>query len=103
MPTHSIIAKEDRLSIRIPRSIKEDLVRAAAISGVTLGDFVIANSATAAVNIIKSHQLIQLSTRDYDLLMNALDNPPNPNKALLKAAKDYKEAVTQGDLTVEDS
>ena len=101
MPARSAIAKEDRLSIRIPRKIKEHLVRAATISGVTLGDFVIANTARAAVNVIRSHQLLELSARDYDRLMEALDNPPKPNSALLKAAVDYKKALADGDLTVE--
>ena len=102
MPASGAIPKEDRLSIRIPRSIKEDLIRAATISGVTLGDFVIASTSAAAVNIIQSHQLMKLSARDYDRLMEALDEPPKPNSALLKAARDYKKAIADGDLTIED-
>lgn len=102
MPIHNAVAKEDRLSIRIPKDIKEYLIRAATISGVTLGDFVIANSTQAAVNTIQSHQLLELSARDYDKLMEALANTPKPNKALLKAARDYKKAVFDGDLIVED-
>ena len=102
MPTRNAIAKEDRLSIRIPRDIKEKLMRAATISGVTLGDFVIANTAQAAANVIQSHQLLELSARDYDRLMEALDNAPMPNSALLKAAGDYKQAIADGDLTVGD-
>ena len=102
MPTRGVVAKEDRLSVRIPRNIKEDLIRAASISGVTLGDFVIANTVQAAVNIIQSHQLMKLSARDYDKLMEALVKPPKPNHALLKAAKDYKKSLAVGDLVVED-
>ena len=102
MPTRNAIAKEDRLSIRIPRDIKEHLIRAATISGVTLGDFVIANTAQAAVNVIQSYQLLELSARDYDRLMDALVNAPKPNSALLKAAGDYKKAIADGELIVED-
>ena len=102
MPTSSAIAKEDRLSVRIPRSIKADLIRAANISGVTLGDFVIANAATAAANIIQSQQLLELSARDYDRLMQALAKPPKPNKTLLKTAEAYKKAIADGDLFIED-
>ena len=102
MPARSAVAKEDRLSIRIPRDVKEHLIRAATISGVTLGDFVIANTAKAAVNVIQSHQLLELSARVYDRLMEALSNAPKPNSALLKAAKDYKKAVAAGDLIVEN-
>ena len=102
MPASSAVAKEDRLSIRIPRGIKEDLIRAATISGVTLGDFVIASTSAAAVNIIQSHQLMKLSARDYDGLMKALDDPPKPNSALLKAAENYKKAIVDGDLTLEN-
>ena len=94
--------KEDRLSIRIPRDIKKHLMRAATISGVTLGDFVIANAVQAAVNVIQSHQLLELSGRDYEMLMEALDNAPKPNSALLGAARDYKQAIAERNLLVED-
>ena len=101
MPARSAIAKEDRLSIRIPREIKKHLVRAANIRGVTLGDFVIANTAKAADDIIQSHQLLELSERDYNKLMEALDNPPAPNSALMKAAMDYRKAVESGELKID--
>ena len=102
MISRSVTAKEDRLSVRVPRGIKEDLIKAAVISGVTLGDFIIANAAQAAANIIQSHQLMEVSSRDYDRLMEALNDAPKPNSALLKAAKDYKKAIADGDLIVED-
>ena len=57
---------------------------------------------TAATNIIQSHQLMELSARDYDRLMEALNDPPKPNSALLKAAEGYKKAIANGDLVVED-
>ena len=102
MTARSVITKEDRLSVRVPRGIKENLIKAATISGVTLGDFIIANTVKAATDIIQSHQLMEVSSRDYERLMEALNDAPKPNSALLKAARDYKKAIAAGDLIVEN-
>jgi uncharacterized protein (DUF1778 family) len=102
MPLGNVSVKEDRLSIRVPRELKKNLIHAAAISGVTLGDFVIANSAQAADRIIQSHRVITLTAQDYDSLMQALNDAPQPNRALLKAAESYNSAIAEGQLTVEN-
>ena len=80
MPTSSAVAKEDCLSVRVPRSVKANFIRAA--------------------SIIQSQQLMELSARDYDRLMQALTEPPKPNSALLRAAEAYKKVVADGDLII---
>ncbi|AIE85911.1 hypothetical protein OP10G_2543 [Fimbriimonas ginsengisoli Gsoil 348] len=38
--------------------------------------------------------LTSMSDRDRDVFLAALDNPPAPNKALLRAASRYREEVS---------
>jgi uncharacterized protein (DUF1778 family) len=99
---NNAIAKEDRLSVRISRDIKNRLGRAAAIRGQTLSDFIVTTLLPVAENVIQGHQTVLVSERDYSAVIDALNNPPKPNDALLNAAKDYKEAVLAGGLIVQD-
>jgi uncharacterized protein (DUF1778 family) len=102
MSASNLISKEDRLSVRMPREIKNRLSRAAAIQGQTLSDFIVANMLPVAESVIKEHLYITVSERDYEILMKALNNPPKPNAALLKAVKAYKESILNGEIIVED-
>ena len=102
MMLNSAIAKEDRLSIRMSRDIKNRLGRAAAIRGQTLSDFVVTNLLPVAEDVIQKHQTVLVSERDYNSMIDALNYPPMPNDALLNAAKDYKKAVSAGDIIVRD-
>jgi uncharacterized protein (DUF1778 family) len=102
MPTNSIAAKEDRLSVRVPKEVKNNLIRAAALRGITLSNFIVANMEPIAETVIQEYQSIKLSTRDQVRLMDALNNPPKPNKALIEAIQDYENAVLSGEITVED-
>jgi uncharacterized protein (DUF1778 family) len=86
----------------MPRDIKNRLSRAAAIRGQTLSDFIVANMLPVAESVIKEHLSITVSERDYETLMEALNNPPKPNDALMGAARAYKEAILNGDIVVTD-
>ena len=87
---NSTITKEDRLSVRMSRDIKNRLGRAAVIRGQRVSDFIVTNLLPIAEEVIQEHQAVLVSERDYSAMMDALNNPPGPNDALLNAAKDYK-------------
>jgi uncharacterized protein (DUF1778 family) len=99
---NSAITEEARLSVRISREIKNRLGRAAAIRGQTLSDFIVTNLLPVAEEVIQEHQTVVVSERDYGAMIDALNNPPRPNNALLNAAKDYKKAILAGDIIVQD-
>jgi uncharacterized protein (DUF1778 family) len=102
MPVSNTAVKEGRLSVRIPIDVKNSLLRAATLRGLTLSDFIVSNMISVAETVIQEHQVIKVSDRDYARLMEAIDNPPKPNRALLAAAKDYRKAIANGEITVED-
>jgi uncharacterized protein (DUF1778 family) len=102
MPANNAVAKEERLSVRMPREIKNKIRRAADLRGITLSDFIVSNMISTAESVIQEHGAVLVSERDAERLMAALDNPPKPNRALLEGARDYKNAILNGEIVVRD-
>ena len=65
----------ERLEARVDSEQKSFFQRAAALRGVSLKEFMV------------------LSTRDQQILVDVLTNPPEPNAALRAAAEDYFRTV----------
>ena len=82
-----------RLNFRLPFELKEKIERAAIVSGVTVTDFAINALANSADNVLDKHQNRILSDRDRDIFLAMIENPPEPNEALKKAAQEYKKRV----------
>lgn len=82
-----------RLAIRISRTQKSVLQRAAALSGRTLSDFVVASAQAAANRIIQDHDLIRLSRTEQTAFVKNLLRPPAPRATLRKAAAEYKKRL----------
>lgn len=93
------IEDNNRLSLRIPADEKSVLVRAAALTSTSLTDFVRRSSLEAAREIIRSEEVLVLSARDSQLVLDLLENPPEPTPALLAAAKALaaREKASHGD------
>lgn len=85
--------KRERLEARITEEQKETLARAAALTGMSVTDFVVLNAERAARATIREHEVMELSVRDTRALMAALLNPPEPNAALLRSAERYRRLV----------
>lgn len=78
----------ERLEARVDSEQKRFFQRAAALRGVSLKEFMVASMREAAVKTIQEHEWI-LSTKDQQILVDVLTNPPEPNAALRAAAADY--------------
>lgn len=78
----------ERLEARVDSEQKNFFQRAAALRGVSLKEFMVASMREAAVNTMKEHEWI-LSTKDQQILVEVLINPPDPNAALRAAAEDH--------------
>jgi uncharacterized protein (DUF1778 family) len=85
-----------RLEARLPNEVMARLKRAAEIQGRTLTDFVVAAADEAACRAIEQTEIIQLSLEDQRQLAEAILNPPQPNEALKKAAKNYRALIGEG-------
>jgi uncharacterized protein (DUF1778 family) len=79
-----------RLEARISPTQKTILQRAAALSGRTLSEFVVASAQQAASKVIEDHELIRLSRGEQTAFVKSLLTSPAPGSALLKAAAAYK-------------
>jgi len=48
--------------------------------------------------LLKENSVRILSDRDRDIFLKMLDEPPEPNEALKKAAEEYKKRIKDGTL-----
>ena len=82
--------KTARFEARITAEQKTLFLRAAALTGRSLTDFVVASAQETAVRTVREHEAMTLSARDREAFVSALLNPPTPGKRLRKAALRYK-------------
>ena len=79
----------ERLEDRVSRAQKRFFQRAAALKGLTLTDFMIESLQTAASFAVEEHDVLKLTVEEKRKFVDALMNPPSPNKALQRAALRY--------------
>ena len=89
--------RRERIACRIKPEDKSKIAGAAELMGLSTSEFLVSKAIEAADEILHSHQTIILSERDWDLVMDAIGNPPEPNEALKKAAARFKEGQDTGD------
>lgn len=90
------VTKQERMHIRVDANVKRKLERAAAYAHKSLSEFVLGQALTSAEKIIQEHESITLTEQDWDVFMDALENPPAPNERLRKAFALHKVHVKQG-------
>lgn len=74
-----------RINMRINEADKQAIMRAASLENTNLTEFMIRHSVDSAREVIENHERITLSEADTLLILDLLDNPPEPNEKL-KAA-----------------
>ena len=82
-----------RLEARVSAAQKALLQRAAALSGHTLSEFVVASAQEAANKVIQEHAAIQLSRAEQAAFVTALLAPPKPTARLRRAAAAYRQQM----------
>jgi uncharacterized protein (DUF1778 family) len=81
------IEENSRMSVRVRAKDKATLLRAVAIQNTDLTGFVVRSAVLAAQEVIRASERVQLSERDSLLVLNLLENPPEPNAKLIAAAR----------------
>jgi uncharacterized protein (DUF1778 family) len=81
---------EKRFQTRMPYHVHDKLAQAAEILGSTLNQFVVRSALEKANSVIEQERVLQLTLKDAEVFFEALENPPQPNDALMKAAQEYK-------------
>jgi uncharacterized protein (DUF1778 family) len=94
MPAYATVPqkqiREARIEARVSEEQKETWERAAAISGLSLTDFLKAAMQSASVEAIRNSSVLELNERASASFVQALLNPPAPNEAAKAAVKRYK-------------
>ena len=85
-------AKQDRIGARVPHEVYETLRRAAELSGATVNQFLVQSALKEAQAVIEREEVIRLSARDWNWLLDLMENPPKPNPKLKAAIKRYQKA-----------
>lgn len=81
-----------RLDARVSKVQKELFQRAAALSGRSLSDFVVASAQEAANRVIRDHAAIRLTQAEQAAFVRGLLKPAAPNARLRRAVAAYKTA-----------
>lgn len=84
-----------RLDVRLLEENKKLIEQAAGYLGQTVSAFTVATLVREAERVVERFGMLQLSDRDRDAFLSALDNPPRPNARLRKAARQHAKKVVQ--------
>ena len=85
--------KQERMHIRLDTLSKQKLERAAAYAHKSLSEFVLGQALHAADEVIHEHETLTLNQADWEVFLDALDNPPRPNAKLKRAFAEHKKRV----------
>ncbi len=85
-------AKQDRIGARVPHEVYETLCRAAELTGATVNQFLVQAALREAQAVIEREEVIRLSPRDWNWLLDLMENPPQPNAKLQAAMQHYQDA-----------
>ncbi len=85
----------ERIEARISPEIKELLRQASTLEGRSLTDFIVTTIQKEAIRVIEQHRTLKLNLEDSEALVDALINPPTPNKTLKNAALRHKKVISE--------
>lgn len=93
MATANTPPKSARIETRVSQDQKELIERAAAFSGRTVSEFILAHVEVAARKVIDEYEKLQLDQSQSRILVDALMAPKKPNKKLKLAMDKYRKRV----------
>jgi uncharacterized protein (DUF1778 family) len=82
-------ATKDRMEMRVLRSEKELVTLAAELEGIKVSRFVWDYAIKRARKIVARAQRITTTEEGYRQILDALENPPEPNTELKNAMSQY--------------
>jgi uncharacterized protein (DUF1778 family) len=93
MATANRTSKSARIETRVSQEQKNLIERAAAFSGRTVSEFVLAHVEKAAKKVIDEHEKLHLDQVQSRILVDALLSSKKPNKKLKLAMEHYRKRV----------
>jgi uncharacterized protein (DUF1778 family) len=90
----SVPSKSERVDLRLPPDQKRLIEQAAALSGLTVSGFILGSTLDRAREVLRETTIIELSDRDRDRFLTALDDDQaRPGPALRRAARRHKQML----------
>ncbi|MBC8372800.1 MAG: DUF1778 domain-containing protein [Phycisphaerae bacterium] len=90
----STITHNTRLDVRLAGEHKKLIQQAAELLGQSISAFTVSTLVQEAQQVVERFSSLRLSDRDRDLFLDALDNPPEPNERLRRAARAHAKGVS---------
>jgi uncharacterized protein (DUF1778 family) len=84
--------RSERLDARVTPEQKRLLLKAAALKGSSLTEFLVSSAQEAAYRTIQKHEVIKLGERDRETFVNALLSEREPSEEAKQAAREYLES-----------
>jgi uncharacterized protein (DUF1778 family) len=86
--------KDERIDLRVSSDQKKLIERAAALAGQSVSTFVLGTTIRQAREVIQDSEVIDLTNRERDILLAALDRAgTEPNAALLRSVERRKTLI----------
>lgn len=82
--------KKQRIDLRLSNDDKSMIEEAAAMTNQTITQFMVSSASERAAEVIEQHRRLVLSEESWNLVMDALSQPPEPNEKLQRAARRLK-------------
>ena len=85
--------RTERVQIRIAPTAKRMIERAAALRNTSVSGFVVNSALDAATHLIREHERLVLEGCDWNVFLEALLDPPEPNAALRDAVQTHTRLI----------
>lgn len=79
--------KKQRIDLRLTDDDKTIIEEAAALSNQTITQFMVSSASQRAAEVIEQHRRLILDEESWNLVMDAISCPPQPNEKLKRVTK----------------
>ncbi|EDQ9691025.1 DUF1778 domain-containing protein [Salmonella enterica subsp. enterica] len=83
--------KKQRIDLRLNEDDKHMIEEAAAMTNQSISQFMVSTASERAAEVIDQHRRLLLNEESWNLVMDAITNPPAPNDWLKRAANRLRE------------
>ncbi|HAX5209490.1 TPA: DUF1778 domain-containing protein [Escherichia coli] len=83
--------KKQRIDLRLNEDDKHMIEEAAAMTNQSISQFMVSTASERAAEVIEQHRRLFLNEESWNLVMDAITNPPAPNDRLKRVANRLRE------------
>jgi uncharacterized protein (DUF1778 family) len=86
-------AERERITMRVPKSMRSTLEEAASLSGATVNQFIMKAAYDEAQRMLERERVIRLSRADVARMFELMESPPKPSRKMRQALRAFKKNV----------